>query len=196
MELGKHIQQYRKDLGLSQDDLAQELFISRQTVSNWERGTTYPDIQNLMLLCKIFDIELHQLVQEGDMTELRAISHGADYKRYERHALIMTWGFFLCPLLGFPLLYYWNWIGTSIFLLLAGTTFYYAHQVERFKKKYDLKTIKELVAYDKNKALTKIEQREEKAKAPYQKIILVASFALASALITLLVAGICLFLFP
>ncbi|MEW4353395.1 helix-turn-helix transcriptional regulator [Streptococcus pneumoniae] len=195
MELGNHIKHYRKELGLSQDDLAEELFVSRQTISNWERGATYPDIQNLLLLCQLFDITLNQLVQE-DLPALKEILHGADYDRYERHARIMTWGMFICSLLGFPLFYYLGWGGVAIFIILWGVTYYYAHQVERFKKKYDLKTIKELIAYDKGKPLSKLEQREETAKAPYQKIIIVFSFALASAVITLLVAGICLFLFP
>ncbi|MTB64303.1 helix-turn-helix domain-containing protein [Streptococcus sp. zg-86] len=195
MELGKQIQYYRKEFGLSQDDLAEELFVSRQTISNWERGTTYPDIQNLLLLCQIFDTDLNQLVQ-GDIVTFREILHGADYNRYERHSRIMTWGFSLCAVLSFPLFYYLGWTGIIIFLILWGVSLYYAHQVDRFKKKYNLKTIKELIAYSEGKSLSKIEKREEKAKAPYQNVLIVAGFTVVSALIALLVAGICLFFFP
>ena len=49
MQVGKQIQHYRKEKNLSQDDLAEIIFVSRQSISNWERGATYPDIQNLLL---------------------------------------------------------------------------------------------------------------------------------------------------
>lgn len=45
MELGTHIKQYRKELGISQDELAERIFVSRQSISNWENNKTYPDIQ-------------------------------------------------------------------------------------------------------------------------------------------------------
>ena len=49
MQVGKQIQHYRKEKNLSQDELAAIIFVSRQSISNWERGATYPDIQNLLL---------------------------------------------------------------------------------------------------------------------------------------------------
>lgn len=42
MQLPKHLKQYRLDAGLSQEDLARRIFVTRQTISNWERGKTYP----------------------------------------------------------------------------------------------------------------------------------------------------------
>ncbi len=40
MELGSHIKEHRKELGLSQDDLAERIYVSRQTISNWECGNS------------------------------------------------------------------------------------------------------------------------------------------------------------
>lgn len=40
MELAEHIKQYRKELGLSQEDLAERIYVSRQSVSNWETGVS------------------------------------------------------------------------------------------------------------------------------------------------------------
>ena len=40
MQVGKQIQHYRKEKNLSQDDLAEIIFVSRQSISNWERGAT------------------------------------------------------------------------------------------------------------------------------------------------------------
>ena len=45
--LGKFIQSKRKELGLSQKDLAKELYVTESAVSKWERGVSYPDITTL-----------------------------------------------------------------------------------------------------------------------------------------------------
>lgn len=41
MELGSHIKEHRTELGLSQDDLAERIYVSRQTISNWECGGSF-----------------------------------------------------------------------------------------------------------------------------------------------------------
>ncbi|WEV75301.1 helix-turn-helix transcriptional regulator [Bifidobacterium sp. ESL0800] len=66
MRLGGQIREHREAMGLSQDDLAGRIFVSRQTVSNWETGRTYPDVQNLLLLGNLFGITLDELVK-GDV---------------------------------------------------------------------------------------------------------------------------------
>lgn len=50
MELGNQIRKYRAERGLSQEELAEKVFVSRQTVSNWENDKNYPDIHSLLLL--------------------------------------------------------------------------------------------------------------------------------------------------
>ena len=54
MELGNQIREHRKAMHLSQDDLAEKILVARQTVSNWENGKNYPDIQSLLLLSELF----------------------------------------------------------------------------------------------------------------------------------------------
>ncbi|WEV53060.1 helix-turn-helix transcriptional regulator [Bifidobacterium sp. ESL0704] len=66
MKLGGQIREHREAMGLSQDELAGRIFVSRQTVSNWETGRTYPDVQNLLLLGNLFGITLDELVK-GDV---------------------------------------------------------------------------------------------------------------------------------
>ena len=60
MELGNQIKKYRKERSLSQDALAEKVYVSRQTISNWENDKSYPDINSLMLLCDTFEISLDQ----------------------------------------------------------------------------------------------------------------------------------------
>ena len=50
MELGSHIKTRRAELGISQDELAGRIYVSRQTISSWENDKTYPDVQSLLLV--------------------------------------------------------------------------------------------------------------------------------------------------
>lgn len=56
--LGEKIRQARRDKGLTQEQLAQALFVSRQTVSNWENGKTEPDYQTLVRLSQELGMEI------------------------------------------------------------------------------------------------------------------------------------------
>lgn len=62
MEIGKKITVLRKNNKLSQEDLAEKLGVTRQTISKWELGQTYPSINQAKELSKIFNISLDELV--------------------------------------------------------------------------------------------------------------------------------------
>lgn len=55
MNVGNQIRNYRKGRQFSQEDLAEKVFVSRQTISNWETEKSYPDLQSLLLLATLFD---------------------------------------------------------------------------------------------------------------------------------------------
>ncbi len=57
-----NIQNYRKRLGLSQEELGERLFVSRQTISQWETGQTQPTLDNLMRLHEILGVSIDELV--------------------------------------------------------------------------------------------------------------------------------------
>ena len=50
MELAGQIKKHRQALGISQEALAEKIYVSRQTISNWETARTYPDVQSLLFL--------------------------------------------------------------------------------------------------------------------------------------------------
>ena len=52
----------RKQKGLSQDDLAEKVFVTRQAVSRWENGETTPNIDTLKLLSKLYDVSINTLL--------------------------------------------------------------------------------------------------------------------------------------
>ena len=56
MEIGKQIRKYRTELKLSQDDLADKVYVTRQTISNWEHGKSYPDIISVIKIINFFNI--------------------------------------------------------------------------------------------------------------------------------------------
>lgn len=66
MELGKQIKMHRQEAHLSQEELANRVYVSRQTISNWENDKSYPDVNSLVLLSEIFQISLDNLIK-GDI---------------------------------------------------------------------------------------------------------------------------------
>ncbi|MCH5296367.1 MAG: helix-turn-helix transcriptional regulator [Ruminococcus sp.] len=64
MKFGEKIKVLRLNNGLSQQDLACNLYVSRQTVTKWETGKSLPDIQKLKMLSEIFDISIDNLLSD------------------------------------------------------------------------------------------------------------------------------------
>ena len=66
MDLGKKIMTMRNEKNLSQEQLAEKLNVTRQTISNWENGKFYPDIDSLVNLSKFFNVSLDNLLSYDD----------------------------------------------------------------------------------------------------------------------------------
>lgn len=84
MDIGNQIRERRARLGLSQDELAQRLYVSRVTISHWETGKTLPDVQSMLLLANLFDTTIDELVR-GDVDEMREM-----VKRSERRTKVFA----------------------------------------------------------------------------------------------------------
>ena len=65
MEIGARIHELRKERGLSQEQLAEKVGVSRQTISKWELGETSPDIRQAKLLSQIFGVSLNELTDNN-----------------------------------------------------------------------------------------------------------------------------------
>lgn len=68
MSFRKNLEYLRKGKKLSQEDLADKLDVSRQSVSKWESGAAYPETEKILAICKIFDCTLDELMNQ-DMQE-------------------------------------------------------------------------------------------------------------------------------
>lgn len=89
MELGNQIKAHRAVLSLSQEELAEKVYVTRQTVSNWETGKSYPDIHSLLLLSALFDVSLDQLIK-GDLETMKQEVNAADVRAMNRDGIIYT----------------------------------------------------------------------------------------------------------
>ena len=72
MTLGENLRALCKEAGLSQEEVAGQLYVSRQTISKWESGQSYPDFQRLVLLSDYFGLTLDELVRDVDVADVRA----------------------------------------------------------------------------------------------------------------------------
>lgn len=71
MKFNEKLMSVRKMKGLSQEELGMELQVSRQTISKWESGQSYPDFQRLVMLSDYFDMTLDELVKDIDVQDVR-----------------------------------------------------------------------------------------------------------------------------
>ena len=72
--LHTRLKEYRELNGLSQLDVAKELGLSRQSISRWETGKAYPDLDNIILLCKLYNITSDELLGINTTNSLSHLS--------------------------------------------------------------------------------------------------------------------------
>lgn len=92
MEFNKTLQNLRKQKGLTQEELAELLYVSRTAVSKWESGRGNPNIESLKAISKIFSVSLDELLS-GD--EILAIAEN-DHKNKERTLRDLVFGLLDC----------------------------------------------------------------------------------------------------
>ena len=184
MELGKQIKKYRSEKALSQDALAEKIYVSRQTISNWENDKSYPDVNSLVLLSKVFNVSLDQLIK-GDMEKMtEQINNSADRKEYEHLSLVFTVLLLAIIITPIPLVHFLSYAGMVIWIVILEAGIFAAYRVEKTKSKFDMQTYQEIKAFLEGKSLSEIEKNREKGKRLHQKIFL----AILSGLIALAVS--------
>lgn len=73
MEFGDKLKKLRTDRGLSQEELAAKIFVTRTAVSKWETKNGYPSIDSLKLIANLFDVTLDELISDDDVENKRKI---------------------------------------------------------------------------------------------------------------------------
>ena len=188
MQLGKHIKQLRYEKSLSQEKLAEMVYVSRQTISNWENDKSYPDINSLVLLSQVLDVTIDQLIKE-DIEMMEEQINQDDIRKFGYLSNIFAVMMLITIITPIPLVHYLSYLGLGIWLLIFAATFYISILAEKEKKRLNIQTYKEILSFMDGKQLDKINQAREEGKRPYQKII----YAFVVGLITLIINLIILF---
>ena len=87
MEFHEKLQKLRKQKGLTQEELAQQLFVSRTAVSKWESGRGYPNIESLKDLAAFFSVTLDELLSGEELL------HAAQEDLYQQKKDFRRWSF-------------------------------------------------------------------------------------------------------
>ncbi len=189
MELGNKIKYYRGEKELSQEELAERVYVSRQTISNWENNKSYPDINSIVLLSENFEISIDNLIK-GDVEQMKKEINSEEVKKLNLYATIMAILILVATILLMPMLKFIGLYGFIPYFVLVGGAMFFSIKVDKIKKDNDIQTYKEIVAFTEGKRLDEIQKIEEKAKRPYQKVI----DGFLWAVVALLISGIMIFL--
>ena len=85
MSIGEQINSLRKRNSLSQDDFANMFHVSRQTISNWENGKSYPDLEMIIKISNYFKISVDELLKN----DTKIVEKIDDEKRKKRKYFIL-----------------------------------------------------------------------------------------------------------
>ena len=66
MELANNLKYYREKAGFTQEQVANELRVTRQSISRWENGKSYPDLDNLVLISELYQVSIDHLIKENE----------------------------------------------------------------------------------------------------------------------------------
>ena len=185
MELGQRLKDIRNLNKMSQEELADKIYVSRQTISNWENDKSYPDIHSLIMLSEIFNVTLDELVK-GDIEIMKEKINEDIVSRFKKDSTIYGILLILSIVLIVPMNKYFGIAGDIVWLSIFGVALFYAIRIEKVKKENDIYTYKEIVAFQNGEKLDEIEKNKEKKKRNYQAIIFVLAAAILSLLITIL----------
>jgi len=184
MNISEKIKEQRARLGISQEELAEKIYVTRQTISSWENNKSYPDVHSLVLLSKTFEITIDALIK-GDLVKMEQEIKSEDVKKMNDYSKLMVVGlgggiilFTLSSFFGFI-----PGIVVSALVYLIGT--YYSMRIEKLKKQYDVQTYREILAFSKGETLDEISKIRESGKVKYQKIFFaVGAGIVAMAIVT------------
>lgn len=165
MNIRNQLKKYRKIYGLSQEDLAEIIHVSRQTISNWETGKSYPDLQSLLLLSDHFTISLDELIK-GDVDTMK---REVTIAKMNRLTLILI-GSFVLTLITAPLFKYWGDFALIFPVIFIVITLYAAIKLKKIQDKENLRTYKQILDYMDNKEVRNDPNRTNKKRIILERV--------------------------
>lgn len=92
MEFNEKLQELRKQKGITQEELAEALYVSRTAISKWESGRGYPNIDSLRAISKYFSVSLDELLSSDEVLTIAE----EDNRQKEKHHRDMVYGLLDC----------------------------------------------------------------------------------------------------
>ena len=153
--IGHKIKRLRKELGYSQETLAERVQVSRQTISSWENDKSYPDINSLMFLSDIFNTSIDNLIREDVIIMKQELNNNSKEKIQRKKDLIvlnrLTAFRFISAILGgillFPIYKYLELTYLIIPVLFLSITILLTLPIQKIRKKYQLKHYSDIVEF-------------------------------------------------
>ncbi|WP_341349994.1 helix-turn-helix transcriptional regulator [Clostridium polynesiense] len=144
MEIGEQIKKYRTEMKLSQDELSEKIFVSRQTISNWENNKNYPDVKSLLLLSSLFNVSLDILIK-GDLEEMKEQINKEDIDKFKNDGNIFSILLLCTILLPVPLTVLMGYVGFGIWGLIAQHQYIMPFELKNIKRTLISKLIGKLL---------------------------------------------------
>lgn len=184
MNLGKQIKYYRNRDQLSQEQLAEKIYVSRQSISNWENEKSYPDIHNLLMLSVLFDVSLDELVK-GDVKMMENELKMSNFVKWSYWML----GFMIAvPISVAPSVYFFGNYGYFIPGILFAISLVIAFKVEKLKKDNNIRTYQQIIDFMEGKPVGK-------DKVSIKDRFITVGFTVATAVISFIVVYVGMSLF-
>lgn len=150
MNVQEELRKRRKESKLTQEQIAAKIYVSRQTISNWENGKSYPDLKSLLLLSDIYNVSLDQLVR-GDLDMMK--------KEVRKNQWTQQWKNLSYALLFFVIVFMASFmykerltevVGNGIFVIVVASAIpmiYFSYRLEKIKKDQNIENFKDILSF-------------------------------------------------
>ena len=152
MEFNEKLQYFRKKSNLTQEELAEKLFVSRIAISKWESGRGMPSISSLKAISEVFDVSIDELLSSEEIIEAAEKEKKENMKSFKNIIFgiidLMSIIFLFIPLFGKEIngyiylvnLFSINRVGKYIYLIIIGVTILYG-VAELIMSKFENKSV-------------------------------------------------------
>lgn len=152
MEFNEKLQYFRKKSNLTQEELAEKLFVSRTAISKWESGRGMPSISSLKAISEVFDVSIDELLSSEEIIEAAEKEKKENMKSFKNIIFgiidLMSIIFLFIPLFGKEIngyiylvnLFSINRVGKYIYLIIIGVTILYGVS-ELIMSKFENKSV-------------------------------------------------------
>lgn len=150
MNVQEELRNRRKENNLTQEQIAEKIYVSRQTISNWENGKSYPDLKSLILLSDIYNVSLDQLVR-GDLDMMK--------KEVRKNQWTQQWKKLSYALLFFVIIFMASFMYKErlteifeniIYLIIVTSVIpmvYFSYKLEQIKKDKNIEKYKDILSF-------------------------------------------------